>query len=279
MSFEFSGGFSLPGIQAALETIERTFYWGPLSQQTFQAMVIEGAARDTGNTNQTDVLRPGLPLGKLTTGDKLTDWDPTATDGSEKLYGFLVMSQKMQRLGSNADRFVGWVQVAGNIKAQHVIIPGQTSYGIGGVANEHLMRAQGYGRFLFDDDLQGNAHGGWKTVTAKTAAYTVLEADNNTLFTNKGDADAIVFTLPTAAERGLRYGFYVAADQSLTVTAGTVDTMIVFNDAAADSVAFSTSGDKVGGMIEVIGDGALWMTMLYGWGSDGVLVQTATIGT
>jgi hypothetical protein len=275
MSFEFTGAFGIPGIAAALETVENVFWWGRFENNQYVGAVIEGAARDTGNTGYTDVLRPGLLLGQLTTGEKYTEWDPTATDGSQMIKGVLAYAQKMQRLGSNADRWVGWIMVGGNIKADRLLIPGQTAYTIAGNANEHLIRAQMFGRFLFSDRLQGSRMGGWSNIVIKTADYTVTEADNDTLFTNRGDAGAINFTLPTTAEKGLHYGFYCVADQNMTVTSGTADTLVCFNDATADSITLSTSSEKIGGMFEVYGDGTGWLTKT----SLAADSQTVTIAT
>jgi hypothetical protein len=51
--------------------------------------------------------------------------------------------------------------------------------------------------------------------------------------------------------------------------------MVVFNDPTADSIAFSTSSEKVGAMIEVIGDGTGWLTLVH----LGAETQTPTIAT
>lgn len=275
MSFEFTGAYGLPGIAAALETVEKQFWWGRWENQIWVPGVIEGAARDSGNTNYTDVLRPGLLIGQLTSNSKLTEFDPAAADGSQRLFGVLGYAQKMQRLGSNQDRWLGWIQVGGALKPDALLIPGETSYGLSGNSNEHLIRAQFHPRFIFSDNPYGNPFGGWRGVEAKTADYTVVEGDNNILFTNRGASGAVNFTLPATAKKGLRFGFMVVADQNVVVTAGTADTMVVFNDPTADSIAFSTSAEKVGGMIEVIGDGTGWLTLVH----LGAETQTPTIVT
>tara|TARA_R100001086_G_C11847533_1_gene260534 strand:+ start:4036 stop:4854 length:819 start_codon:yes stop_codon:yes gene_type:complete len=264
MSFEFTGAFGLPSIQSALETSENVFWWGRFEQEAFIGSLIDGSARDAGNVGYTDVLRPGLLLGKVTSSGKLKEWNPDATDGTENIYGVLGYSQKMQRMGSNADRWLGWVYCWGFLKADRIYIPGNASTGISGDAKEHLVRGQLDKRFTFSDQLEGNNFGGYRNVIAKTGDYTVLEADHDVLFSNTGAAGAVNFTLPATAKEGLRYGFYVTADQDVTVTAGTADTMVTFNDAAADSVAFSTAGNKIGGLIEVYADGAKWLVVHHG---------------
>ena len=97
-----------------------------------------------------------------------------------------------------------------------------------------------------------------KPVTAKTGNYTLTKGESGGIFTTEGAAGAVNFTLP-AAELGLNYLIYAAEDQTVTLTSDTVDTLIVFNDVAADSVAFSTSAEKVGGAFFVFSDGAKWM--------------------
>lgn len=275
--FAFEGFHQTPGQIAAIETFENEFKWGNLAPMYHQGLLISGAARDAGNS-PTTILRPGLLLGLINSSQKLVQWSSTATDGSQFIFGVLMTSINTQRNGSNQDRFSGPIMLAGGLKASRVLVPGQSSVGLSGQTLEYLIRAQLGNRFLFDDKPWRHSIDGYAHVAAKTADYTVTTLDNNTLFTNKGASGAVNFTLPATAVLGLRYGFYVAADQSVTITAGTADTLIVFNDAAADSVALSTAGDKVGGYFEVIGDGALWMVRPSVWG-DGVMVQTITIAT
>jgi hypothetical protein len=284
MSFEFTGAWGVPGIAAALETVEKQIWWNRWEDQVWVPAVIDGTARDAGNTSYTDVLRPGLLLGQIRTTGKLKEWDPTDTDGTHRLYGVLGHSVKIQRLGANQDRFIGWVMVAGRLKADNVIVPGQTAWGLSGQTLEFLAKAQLAGRFLLIDEASNvlqNRFGGWADIQAKTADYTVLEADNNTIFTTRGAAGAVNFTLPATAKKGLHYGFYSAANQDMTVTAGTADTMTVINDLTADSIAISTTNLKIGGFVEVFGDGTAWNVIFHpGQTSDGTTSgQLATIAT
>lgn len=269
MSFEFTGSFRVPvGDTALLETYENQFWFGKYDQLTEVGMLLSGASRDVGNTNYTDMLRPGLLLGKVRATNKIKEWNPTGTDGSEIIYGVFGSSQKVTSLGSNLDRWLGPLIVGGNLKPEHLIIPGNSAKSIVGDALEYLVRAQltQTGRFKLADQWEGNAFGGWKTVIAKGAgvtAYTVLEAENNYLFTNRGNDGNINFTLPATAKKGLRYGFFSVAAGTLTVTAGTADTMVTFNNAAADAVVLGTTSEIIGGFIEVIGDGTGWLVILH----------------
>ena len=273
MSFEFTGAFGLPSVQSALETSENVFWWGRFEQEAFIGSLIDGATRDAGNGSYTDVLRPGLLLGKVTSSGKLKEWDPTASDGTEKIFGILGYSQKMQRLGSNADRWLGWVYTWGFLKAERLLIPGSSSFGISGNVNEHLIRAQLHNRFHFNDQLEGNNFGGYRNIAAKTGDYSVTEADHDTLFTNTGAAGAVNFTLDADGhtKKGLRYGFYGTAGGTLTVTSGTADKMVTHNDATASTVAMSASGHTVGGLVEIYSDGAKWLVVHQG---NGTLAST-----
>lgn len=90
-------------------------------------------------------------------------------------------------------------------------------------------------------------------VTAKTADYTVVAGDNNKVFTTRGAGGAVNFTLPalSAVHAGWSCTFFNEADQNMTVTAADVDTMVVVNDLAADSIAYSTASEKIGATCKV----------------------------
>ena len=109
-------------------------------------------------------------------------------------------------------------------------------------------------------------------IRAKTADYTVLASESGSIFTNYGATAAVNFTLPTKAD-GLVYEFYCAADYSLTVTSDAVDTIVSLNDAAADSVALSTTSLMLGGSFRLFSDGTLWYAQVL---SDGNTVTIAT---
>ena len=271
----FQGANLVPGLRDVMETTENQFWIGRYENQIWDYGVIVSTAVDAGNTGGTSRLRSGLLLGKITSTGKLKQWDPTATDGSERIYGVLGPMVSMAYGTSNVDRLVGMVLVGGYVDPAKLIVPGVTALGISGDANEWAIRSQLWPQITLYNDFAGVRNGTWKDVVAKTANYTVTTADVDTLFTNRGAAGAVTFTLPANARKGLRFGFFIVADQNVTVTAGTADTMVVFNDNAADSIAFSTASEKVGAMIEVIGDGTGWLTLVH-LGSE---TQTPTIAT
>lgn len=248
--------------------------WGRLDQQIYLATVIDGSSRDAGNTNFTDVLRPGLLLGKVTSGvdaGKLKQWNPDATDGTQKIVGVLMSAQKMQLMGSDQDRYMGYILFGGCVKAAGLVIASSTSDGIVGNALEFLIRRQMAMAFRFDDDPAGYIPGQISSVV--TADKTLLESEAGQLFITNG-AGAITFTLPATPKRGLEYTFYNAVDQNMTITCATTDILIAYNDIAADSVALSTASEKVGGSFRVIGTGTKWLVIPALWEA-----QTPTIAT
>lgn len=92
-------------------------------------------------------------------------------------------------------------------------------------------------------------------IVVKTAAYTVKAEESGTKFFTTGATAAVVFTLPAISEGPWEFEFYNLADVDMTVTAGTADTMIGFNDLDLDSIGLATSSEKIGGGIKALCDG------------------------
>lgn len=110
----------------------------------------------------------------------------------------------------------------------------------------------------------------------KTSAYTVTAKETGTIFVTTGATAAVTFTLPAISDGPWVFSFISGADVAMTVAAGTADTMVTYNDLAADSIAFSTSSEIIGGMVDVFCDG----TTLFGVTRMGdPRYQTATIAT
>jgi hypothetical protein len=110
---------------------------------------------------------------------------------------------------------------------------------------------------------------------AKTADYTVVASDSGTVFHTTGATAAVNFTLPAINTGPWHFLFINGADQNLTVTSATADTIVTYGDLNADSVAFSTSSEKIGGAIEVWCDG----TTLFVLARPASIYQTITIAT
>lgn len=242
MSTTLVDGFSMPGIGDAIESTEREFMAGYQTSWQAISVVLDSTTVDSGNT-PTTLLRRGLLLGRDSTTGQYEDYDPTATDGTQIARGFLLDNVNMldSSTGSAADKMARMVW-SGYAKADQLI---NLNY-----------QARRQLRFIaFDDGPFDDEGADLKIVYARTTDLTVTSAYNNYTFSNSGASGAVNFTLPTLA-RGLRFRFIVEADQTVTVTSAAGDDMVVPNDASADSVAFSTAGDKIGGSVEVFANAA-----------------------
>jgi hypothetical protein len=253
----------IPGLTTSRETYENEFRWGSQYQGVFANALIDGAARDSGNS-PTYELRPGLLLGQVLSTGKYIQYSPTATNGSEVASGILIEGLRTQDFsGNDADRFYA-VLVGGPVRATKVL-------------NLDLMARQQMDKFIFDDigNVMGNHWWPFKRFQTKTAAYTVVASDNHTLFDNVGATAAVTFTLPVLAN-GYFFGFRVQADQNVTVASNEGDNMIAFNDVSADSVAFSTGGSLIGGMVWVYTNpGATkWIVEDHSAGANTITVAT-----
>lgn len=262
--FESLQGYNaIPGISDARLTVEKSLFWGAadVNRHFYANIIIDGASRDSGES-PTTLLRPGLLMGKVTATGKLKQWGPTATDGTERIFGVLLESQPTQANGADYDRWGGIVALGGNIRASGLLIPGNSAYGISGDALENYVRNQMASRFLFDDEpiFAENSFGYNRvrnvTVAGDGSPYVLTRAMRDTLFTSYGSAAALQFTLPAVASNlGLRFGFFNAVDQNMTIASAAANGLITFNNAAASSVAFSTAGNKIGAFVEVFGIG------------------------
>jgi hypothetical protein len=241
----YSGGLAIPSMNTVLEGVENQFWFGKIDQQVWLPDTISGAARDAGNT-VTTLLRSGLLLGKITASGLLKEWDPTATDGSEVLYGVLGGMLNAQMNATNQQRYVGFVQVAGNLYSDRIIIPGNATEGIVGDAQEFAVISQLGRRFLFDRHLTSagcdslsSFRPRFLTAAEITAdAVTVTTADHGRLFLMTGGDGTTTFTLP-AAKKGLAFGFAANVAQTITIALAS-GTLSVPGNSAATGVSLST---------------------------------------
>jgi hypothetical protein len=258
----------VPGAAADRTTIERQLFWGgrpALDTVLWINAIILSSTVDSG-ASPTTILRPGLIMGKITASGKYTVWDITATDGSEIAVALLARELKMTDDDGTAVDHALELAASGPVVNRELI-------GLTQMARAHM-----HPRFIFDDDLHGNRNP-WINTVAKTADYTVVFGDNNKLFTNQGATGIVIFTLPTlTGARGTRFRFFAEADFDLRVSSVVADTMVAFNDAAADSVYFSeTNSEVIGGGFEIVpnADETKWLVMpIFGFED-----QTLTIVT
>lgn len=116
----------------------------------------------------------------------------------------------------------------------------------------------------------------FRTVT-KTASYTVQARESGTIFDTLGATAAVVFTLPAiSATEKWNFTFANGADVDMTVTAAAAGSLVTYADLGANSIAFSTSSEKVGGVVDVWSNG----TKVFGVTRMGdPRYQTPTIAT
>ncbi len=232
--FGFSGTGILEGMQAARTTIENDPTWGIRNAQ-YGIGVIDGAARDAGNTPTTE-LRAGLLMGKVTSTGKYKEYDPDATDGTDVVKGILTQPFRVTDVdGTNQDLKVTLL-VGGSVNAARLILL------------DAQARAQMAEQFSFDDAAANANKFPWLAVRAKTADYTVTLADRGVCFTTDGASGAVNFTLPalSIAAKGHIFEFMSTTDNNVTVTSAAGNDIVAFNDLAASSVAISTSSKKIG---------------------------------
>ena len=144
----YEGFAGIPGIDITRETIENVVTWGPTeyNRAFIVPALLDGAARDVGHTGNTTVLRPGLILTGITATKKFREWA-----SGQRIGGILLYAAAVTTAGSNADKWFGYVLLAGNIKSSMLIVPGATNPGLVGNASEAALRTAFAGRFLLDD--------------------------------------------------------------------------------------------------------------------------------
>lgn len=111
----------------------------------------------------------------------------------------------------------------------------------------------------------------YRTRLIKTANYTIAVGDNGAVFDNTGATGSITFTLPTLAAN-FRFWFRNMVAQTITVS-GASGKMIGFNNATATSIALSTGGQQIGGIlvVESLPDASAWFA--YGLGPNTVTMS------
>lgn len=125
--------------------------------------------------------------------------------------------------------------------------------------------------------LYGSNGGPQFNHAAKTSNYTVTSSDFGSVLSTTGATGAVTFTLPDAASAnaGAWVLFVNTVDQDMTVKSNTADDLIVFNDTAADSIAFSTASEKTGGMFLAVCNGTKWTVAPIATETQSVTIATA----
>ncbi len=126
------------------------------------------------------------------------------------------------------------------------------------MSHENIMR-------LFNDCVTAGRIRPQVKVATKTASYTITPDDFGTVFTTRGGAAELTFTLPAAAStnKGEWVMFVNMANQNMAV-AGAEAGLVVFNSLTADNISFRTDNERIGGALLAISDGTSWVVLPIG---------------
>lgn len=193
---------------------------------------------DTGNTGDTNTLRGGNLVATETASSNEYIYNPDANDGTQTAWGVLKEHLNMLEFGTAVAKPLVAVLSQGVVRRNELI-------SLDAQAESQLAMRGIY----MDDAPQGAAAlvhpvGVWQ----KTTAYTIVAADNGKLFVGAG---AVTFTLPTIAA-GLSFDFLQTAAGDFTVSSAEGENIVIFNNATADGVAFSTNGEEIGGRMRFL---------------------------
>lgn len=228
----------VPGLTTARETYEAEFRWGSQYQGVFTNALIDGNTVDSGSS-PTYELRPGLLLGQVTSSGKWKNYSKTASDGSEVAAGVLIEAIRMQSFeGVATDRFYA-ILVGGPVQQAKLI-------------NFDNQARQQMNKFMFDDigQMMGGHWYPWKRFVTKTADYSIVAADNYTMFDNIGAAGTVILTLPAIAN-GYLFGIRCEANQILRFTSNEGSNLI-----GSTTTQTSASITAIGGMVYIYSNAA-----------------------
>jgi hypothetical protein len=141
---------NIPGLDAALETLESDIIWGDVNftKSFIWGIQLAGTSRDAGNTPTTE-LRPGMILG-ITNATKIAaPFNNGGAGGLEKAKGILIYTHNTQKNNADENR-IALIAVGGCIKASKIFEPGDP-VGLTNATNEAAIRADMAGVFFLDD--------------------------------------------------------------------------------------------------------------------------------
>ncbi len=235
---QYTGRFAFPGMSDVVESVENEFGYGPANNLFLDTALVDGAARDAGNTGATDSLRVGLLMGRRTSDGKLLQWNPTASNGTEKVYGVLAVPMHMVENAANQDRFFS-IARWGTIKVSRIIIPGETDFGVSGKDYEYLAVAGllEAGFLLGDQDYQFDFKSHANVASTSTLAATMA----GKLITDNGASGNTTITLPDPRP-GLNWRFGCVTTNTRTIAIASANQITHAGGATGTSVALAGFG-------------------------------------
>lgn len=277
-----ASSYNLEGLRDGITWAGENVFWTDdpnLNQHT--GAIIDADCRDLGNVGTTTFLRAGLALHRQASNDQYIHHEP-GVYGRHRIDALLLWPVNMLQYttsGSSATEKKVPVMIAGRIKPDRIYNPQAAGYAgavttpsIVGASNEFSMKRMLANRFTWQDRV---AVGGapFFDAVALTASQTLTADDHNFLFTNTGASGAVVATLP-ALQRGLTFWFYTTVAQSFQYASAAGGDLVYLNDAAANSVSFSTSSEIIGGGAMVYCDGTKWLNFPFVWDTQTVVPAT-----
>ena len=125
----------------------------------------------------------------------------------------------------------------------------------GNIGSSTRVWQYGYFDNLRGDGTNATIHGFRKTVTAKTANYSVTAADCGKVFSNYGATTSVRFDMPSvSAVTGCEFTFLVSVTSSVIFEPYGTDYLKVMTNAGGDSLDNATAGS----VLKVISDGYNW---------------------
>ena len=240
-----------PGFDTNIETEEVDVNWTGRDGQTQIAdnkVTIDKANTDAGNT-PTTTIRGGMIMSRETTSGNEYIYDPDANDGRQFITGVLDHMQDMLKDSTATDRFEK-IQVLGLMKTSRLIEDGGT---VGDVSLHAQSALTALGVKLDKSRNLGAkflSHPMGSEIIAATTK-TLVAADNGKLFIQTTGAGN--YTLPANSDANLGFTVQIlqTTDNALVITSAAGDDIVALNNAAADTVTFSTGSQQIGSKVQV----------------------------
>lgn len=239
----FTNDLSLPGMTTVQETFENEFLHVGYPSSVKRSAQILGTATDSGNTDNTSLLRKGLLMSYNRNGNLWAPWTPYTPNATTNNYYQSIdgVLQESLDLTGGGNRF-GPVVTRGQMMTNRLIVAGKTTWGIDDSPYRYLVARQ-LAPGIVIDDLSFAPQNAIIYVDDDTAgAFALTDFPNGTTFVFTG-ANAVALTLP-APLPGLEYTFlsYGTADVVLTgATAGDIKS----TTAADDTITLTEIGASV----------------------------------
>jgi hypothetical protein len=201
-----------PGMGTELENYTGELVWGGNEREVlYQSSMIDGASR----FGTSPILRPGLLMGTVAATGKLKQWDPEATDGTQKISAVLENDLKMVDLSAaNTDVFFRTLRKAPLIAAALFI----GDEAMVGANNEWLARRQlAELGCLFDDKKSGVLEDGQVILNANTT----LDATHYNRTIVVTGARTITVPAASAANRGVEFLVHATGGTTTFATGAT----------------------------------------------------------